>query len=178
MKSKTINGLRCCSACHETLDISLFSNMTSFNSKTNYRWFGLRSACKQCSRKQWSSSRKLWAYKNKDIVRENSRRWRAKNPERARQLASETNQRLRDKVFDYYGRECSCCDEKEGKFLSIDHINGGGNKHRKEIGRRGGNNFYRWLKKNNFPDGFQVLCYNCNFSKGMYGSCPHGGNLG
>ena len=32
---------------------------------------------------------------------------------------------------------------------------------------------YDWLKKNNFPPGFQVLCGSCNFAKGKYGSCPH-----
>jgi len=34
-------------------------------------------------------------------------------------------------------------------------------------------NFYRWLKQNNFPEGFRVLCINCNFSLGIYGYCPH-----
>jgi hypothetical protein len=29
------------------------------------------------------------------------------------------------------------------------------------------------LIKNNFPDGFQVLCHNCNMSIGLYGYCPH-----
>ena len=28
-------------------------------------------------------------------------------------------------------------------------------------------------RKNNYPEGFQVLCSNCNFAKGKYGSCPH-----
>jgi len=32
---------------------------------------------------------------------------------------------------------------------------------------------YSWLKKNNFPKGFQVLCMNCNFAKGKLGKCPH-----
>lgn len=30
-----------------------------------------------------------------------------------------------------------------------------------------------WLKKNNYPPGFRVLCMNCNFSLGMRGYCPH-----
>ena len=32
---------------------------------------------------------------------------------------------------------------------------------------------YRWLKNHNYPEGFQVLCYNCNLPKGVYGVCPH-----
>ena len=64
--------------------------------------------------------------------------------------------------------ECNCCGEKIYEFLSLDHTDGGGNKHRKKIG-----NVFRWIIKNNFPDGFQVLCYNCNLAKGFYGICPH-----
>ena len=69
--------------------------------------------------------------------------------------------------------KCACCEEAEIGFLTIDHINGISNReHRKEIGN-GGSNLYSWLKKNNFPNGFQVLCYNCNCAKGHYGQCPH-----
>lgn len=53
----------------------------------------------------------------------------------------------------------------------IDHINGGGTKHRKQIG----SHIYNWIKNNEFPEGFQVLCFNCNLAKGFYGVCPHNG---
>lgn len=46
--------------------------------------------------------------------------------------------------------------------LQIDHVNGGGSNDRKI---RIGSNFYRWLIKHNFPEGFQVLCANCNWIK-------------
>ena len=65
---------------------------------------------------------------------------------------------------------CTCCGETQIKFLEIDHINGGGNEHRKTME---GTNIYLWLKKNNYPEGFQVLCSNCNMAKGRYGICPH-----
>ena len=29
----------------------------------------------------------------------------------------------------------------------------------------GGYRFYLWLKKHNFPEGFQALCLNCQFCK-------------
>jgi hypothetical protein len=73
----------------------------------------------------------------------------------------------------YGGPICKCCGEERVEFLSIDHINGGGNQHRKEITGFKQGNIYRWLKKNNFPEGFQVLCFNCNMSIGFYGYCPH-----
>ena len=31
----------------------------------------------------------------------------------------------------------------------------------------------KWIIKNNFPKGFQILCHNCNSAKAVYGKCPH-----
>lgn len=81
------------------------------------------------------------------------------------------NENRKRRIFDHYGWICICCGETEPTFLTIDHINGGGSKHLKELG--GGGKLYGWLIKNNFPEGFQTLCYNCNCSKGHYGQCVH-----
>lgn len=71
----------------------------------------------------------------------------------------------------YGGVKCSCCGEGIIQFLSIDHINGGGNAHRRENKIR---SIYRWLKRNGYPAGFQVLCHNCNHGKFLNGGiCPH-----
>ena len=79
-------------------------------------------------------------------------------------------------VFDHYGWACKCCGETLKSFLSIDHVNGGGSKHLGTNGRRLlGSFLYRWLIKNGFPEDFQTLCINCNFSKGHSpdGKCEH-----
>lgn len=70
----------------------------------------------------------------------------------------------------YGGRFCSCCGETHIEFLTIDHINGGGTKHRKseKIG-----NIYYWLRRNGYPSGYRVLCFNCNCARGHFGCCPH-----
>jgi hypothetical protein len=72
-----------------------------------------------------------------------------------------------------YGGKCACCGESRREFLAIDHIDGGGEKHRKELGMRGGANFYGYLKSQGYPAGYRVLCHNCNQSLGSYGYCPH-----
>ena len=85
-------------------------------------------------------------------------------------------QETREKVLEHYSEgkmECACCTENIEEFLCIDHIDGGGNVHRAEIGH--GTSFYRWLINNDFPLGYQVLCHNCNLAKGFYGKCPHEG---
>jgi len=94
------------------------------------------------------------------------------NKEKIKRQGKEYRDRVRKKVFDYYGNKCACCGESEQKFLTIDHINGGGNIHRKKLGKSGFV-MYKWLVKNDFPDGFQLLCYNCNCAKGFWGECPH-----
>jgi hypothetical protein len=76
----------------------------------------------------------------------------------------------RNICLEHYGNQCACCGEKTKEFLAIDHINGGGSKHRKEIGRA---SIYLWIIKNNFPPIFRILCHNCNQAIGYYGICPH-----
>ena len=63
---------------------------------------------------------------------------------------------------------CDCCGEDHIEFLVMDHIDGGGNKHREEVG-----SIVIWIVRNNFPPGFRVLCSNCNHALGIYGACPH-----
>lgn len=84
--------------------------------------------------------------------------------------------KLKKLCMQHYGSLCACCGESEIKFLCLDHIDGGGNAHRVEIfGTKnvGGEKMYRWVRNNNFPDGFQFLCFNCNCAKHYFGECPH-----
>lgn len=77
-------------------------------------------------------------------------------------------------VVDRYGGECTCCQETELGFLTIDHIDNGGNKHRTEIGVKSGASFYKWIIENDYPDFLRVLCFNCNCGRQANGGvCPH-----
>ena len=68
---------------------------------------------------------------------------------------------------------CACCGESDVRFLTIDHINGNGSQHRKSSGCGTGATFYNWLIKAGMPEGYQVLCYNCNLARTWHGKCPH-----
>ena len=90
----------------------------------------------------------------------------------------EQGKRYRDKrkleAFSAYGGKCSCCGEDNSIFLTIDHVNEDGFKHLNPKGKRYmGNQLYSWLRQNNYPVGFQVLCWNCNAAKHILGICPH-----
>jgi hypothetical protein len=73
-----------------------------------------------------------------------------------------------------YGGVCACCAEGNIEFLCIDHVNGDGASHRRSIGGKSGHAFYLWLRRNGYPKGMRVLCYNCNMALWLYGACPHG----
>lgn len=88
--------------------------------------------------------------------------------------ARKHRQEQRKECIDHYGGCCECCGESRIEFLAIDHINGGGTKQRNELNIKG-SKVFTWLKLNNFPTGFRVLCHNCNSSFGHYGYCPHQG---
>ena len=91
-----------------------------------------------------------------------------RNELRRRQNAR--NRRLRDEIYAHYSKgdvKCACCGENDPRFLNVEHINGRASK--TDIGVR----LYYRLKRENFPEGYQILCYNCNIAKGIYGQCPH-----
>lgn len=110
---------------------------------------------------------------------ERSRKWRKENPAKVKaQYAVEAKrlQELKDETFKTYGGyKCVCCGENNQKFLTIDHIDNNGGFHRKQMRLSGGvSHFYKWLKRNDYPNGYQVLCMNCNWGKGKNnGVCPH-----
>ena len=122
--------------------------------------------------------------KHKEYYRKNSSKLIAANktrreadPAKAKREMSESAKKryslMKQKVFDKLGRECTCCGENNVAFLCVDHIENNGSKHRKEI-KNVSFGIYNWLIKNDFPPGFQILCHNCNFSKGVNnGVCAH-----
>jgi hypothetical protein len=102
--------------------------------------------------------------------------WVKANREQRNAIQRSYTRKLKRAVLDHYGGVCACCGEDEIAFLAIDHINGGGNQLRSNGSQnpRGGADLYGWLRRNNYPGGYQVLCHNCNFGKHVNGGiCPH-----
>ena len=71
---------------------------------------------------------------------------------------------------------CRCCGEKDHRFLTFDHIDGGGQADRRaakgapvvKIVRSHRHKTGQWPTEK-----FQILCSNCNAAKNSYGECPH-----
>jgi len=124
------------------------------------------------------------------------RRWRNKNRQRFREIQRKSEmrrtyndrkekmnawrkqyfQKLRLAVLVKYGGKtpkCACCGESHIEFLTIDHMGGGGSKHRIKL-RNISFGIYGFLNRTKYrPDLYQVLCYNCNCVQKKYPVCPH-----
>lgn len=137
-----------CTLCNVVKPAEEFiKDSSSYRGRTNY--------CRPCAQ-----------IKNKEYIK--------RNPEKRAQSAREYNLRLKALVHKEYGNFCVCCGETEESFLTIDHINGNGAEHRKTV--RPGPQLYRQMQSEGFPkDKYQLLCMNCNWSKGPKpdGKCIH-----
>lgn len=102
----------------------------------------------------------------KEFEKNNSAIRRRNNPDEFNKAVARAKQKLKETVFAHYCNgpiQCKC-GFNDIRALSIDHINGDGAKQKKELGGAG-DRTYRWIKRNNFPTGFQILCMNCQFIK-------------
>jgi len=74
----------------------------------------------------------------------------------------------------YGGPKCVCCGNDVGEFLTLEHPDNDGGRHRRELGGKGGQGFYRKLKHLGFPQSprMVVMCWNCNFARNCFGYCP------
>lgn len=144
---------------------------SQFPTRDYGHYVAVLSRCRECR----VGDRAVFRFRNADRLNaENRSAWKSEDAgKRAarRASASASKRRLREEVLAAYGSRCACCGESEPCFLSVDHIHNDGVAHRKEVP---GWRLYTWLRIMGFPkDRFQLLCHNCNFSKGRYGNCPH-----
>lgn len=145
-----------------------------------------REQCRENS-KHWKENfiEKYGLEKWKERERKIGAKSRMKHKKEAIERTKKWKKELAIEVLTHYSNgtmKCACkkCYYSDHdcpiEFLTLDHINNDGAEQRKQLfgGRQGGARFYYWLKKNNFPEGFQVLCWNCNCGKiRNNGVCPH-----
>lgn len=127
--------------------------------------------CKPC----YSLARAVhsrWLERNPGLAAKRTAQYRAANHEKVKASQRASDRKLKDAAYAAYGGyRCACCGETTEAFLSIDHINNDGANHRRDVERR---KLYKWLKRHSYPEGFQILCMNCNFGKARNGGiCPH-----
>ena len=170
MKQAGNTRLRSCGLCRGT--------RTYIDRKGVENWFNYKDLiiCKTCFEK--TPERRKYMQKIHALPK--NRTPYRKPTEKKKQIDREYGKRNRASermlVIWYYSNgtnKCKCCGENMFEFLTIEHPNQDGAKHRRKIGRSGGG-FYKWLIENRYPNGFEVLCMNCNWGKYVgKGKCPH-----
>lgn len=170
-----------CIKCNLPKDLEAFAHSQSSRD-------GRRQPCKDCRNHATRKARaanaegeraKEAAYRaeNREHIRKYARDYAAEtyasNPEKFAAASQRSYQKLKNEVLTHYGSSCACCGSTIQ--LSIDHINGDGAEHREELFGNprygGGSGIYTWLRLNDFPPGFQILCKRCNRSKGTGTYC-------
>jgi hypothetical protein len=139
-----------CQICKKQFSPSKYNKVRQKYCSLTCRKIGLRENYQRNSKRYWRKHKKEYL----------------KNIERSKMRLKKLQLQYRFEVLIHYGGnppKCSCCGEDNILFLTIDHIHGGGESDRKKLK---GSNFYKYLIDKCFPDGFQVLCSNCNMAKG------------
>lgn len=167
-----------CARCKKPKLESQF-NPSHIKSQPNSSW------CNECNNKYKNNLRDQWKEEKRCVqCGGDNNRWPATLCQPCRELQATRSKNwlvgLKKATFEKYGGcFCACCHEDIFEFLTLDHIDGSGGKHRKELrggdgySGGGGGRLYSWLKKNSYPQGYRVLCWNCNAAIGMFGVCPH-----
>ena len=106
---------------------------------------------------------KLHQQNNPIIYRKSAKKYYESHKEEIAKYKRERNELFKTQVLEHYGPICACCGETHKEFLTVDHVNGEGYIHRKNTKLPRSS---EWLARNNFPEGFQILCMNCNYLKG------------
>ncbi len=131
------------------------------------------------NRRRMLIATKKWQKKNPEKVKIAREKYDKQNPgwknkyyqenqERLLRKNYERTQKLRRQVLEHYSgkpSKCKLCSYDKIECLDLDHIQGGGNKLRKENPRFNYYSWWKWIINNNYPKGFQVLCRNCNWLK-------------
>jgi glucan-binding YG repeat protein len=124
----------------------------------------------QRNKERVSATNKTYARENATKIKEyNAKRYAILDIEGREQLYNKTarirNQHRIDALKHYSGGTMSCarCGFDDIRAISLDHVNGDGAAHRRQF--KDSWAVFRWIKKNGYPEGFQVLCMNCQFIK-------------
>ena len=133
---------------------------------TEKNWQPARRAAKSyICRPCFNTYKEEW-FRRKEHLPKLHIKWNARN--RAR-IAD-----LRHEVLLKIGRICVCCSESNPVFLTVDHIQNDGRRHRAAFSGNTVALYNSILKATDARERFRTLCYNCNCGRHRNGGiCPH-----
>lgn len=107
-------------------------------------------------------------YRHREKCIASVKRYYQENKERLCAYQRQHKRKLKEEVLLHYGNgklACANCGFRDIRALTIDHIRNNGAEERQRLGNMLGSRFYYWLRRSNYPQGYQVLCMNCQFIK-------------
>lgn len=144
------------------------------------RWIAANPERAAANAKRWkelnpervAANHKRWKMANREHIVAYRKQWVNAHPGYNKKKTKQMAATLKAIVISELGKKCVCCNITDSRFLSVDHINGGGNLDRKFHEYKSS---WWWVFILGFPaDRFQILCYNCNIAKGVHWNvCPH-----
>ena len=137
-----------CSKC------SKWKPFTEF-SKDKYKRYGITVSCLSC-RDEYTVK---YSAAHREELNARARRYTMLNRKKHRISVRSCRAKLRQKCVTLLGAYCAFCGNSDYRVLEIDHINGGGNRHRKN-GAMGRYEAYKDVLKH--PKKYRVLCANCH----------------
>lgn len=118
------------------------------------------------NKKEWM---KEYYQKNRERLLKRSKEYHQEHKVERSKAIRRYWQKLKKEVLAHYSNDsipsCVVCNENRLPCLTIDHINNDGASQRRALNQVAGSNFYHWLRRNNYPKGYQTLCMNCQFMK-------------
>ena len=164
---------KCCTKCQKVKNVDLFRKVR--NKVGSWCVACCTESSKLSRSKKMAYYREAWKAhydKNRERYRLEHKAYNEKNKTALNAKAMERNLKLRAEMFKHLGDVCACCGETEQKFLTFEHLRGGGHTDRKTSG--GVYGVLRKAKRLGWPKSeYAVLCYNCNLSAKFTGICPH-----
>jgi len=122
-----------------------------------------------------------WLQRNRERLAVYKQHYHAEHREHLLSLKRVAHAAIRLEALQHYSGapepECKCCQHKILRHLTLDHVVGGGGRHCRTL-NIANSNLPRILKRQGWPDGYQVLYWNCNCAKKDKDACPHQIGLG
>lgn len=114
------------------------------------------------------SKGKIYYEKNKESIKKRIRKYTLANPEKILSYRKKARRVRMSFIFDSLGNICSICGNENKIVLQIDHINGGGTKHHREI-KGSISSYYKSIADSikNKEGKYRLLCANCNISEAV-----------
>lgn len=167
-----IDGKKTCTRCGELLDLDKFRVLKDGRYDS---W------CKPCNalhankyyhnNKNGRLAQYYSEYKisHKEQIKLRTQKYQKTHKEKVNQFGKNYRDRIKIAFLEMYGGKCVCCGECNQEFLTIEHKNGQVGVKKKEKTYKAYRNAINELR----PDIYEILCMNCNFSRGKFGYCPH-----